>query len=65
MACYLFNSCYTRIYKGRELTMRVIIVVFATLVLEWQGLVLEDITYWALLMYGFLFDIDGLTLTNK
>ncbi len=45
--------------------MRVIIVVFATLVLEWQGLVLEDITYWALLMYGFLFDIDGLTLTNK
>ena len=37
--------------------MRVIVVVLATLTLEWQGLVLEDITYWALLMYGFLFDI--------
>lgn len=40
--------------------MRVIFVVFSTLILEWQGLVLEDMTYWALLMYGFLFDISGL-----
>lgn len=40
--------------------MRVIVVTMGTLVLEWQRLILEDMTYWALLMYGFLFDIDGL-----
>ncbi len=40
--------------------MRVIVVVLATLTLEWQGLVLEDMTYYALLIYGLIFDSNEL-----
>lgn len=40
--------------------MRVIVAVLATLYLEWQGLVLEDMTYWALLAYGLIFDCNEL-----
>jgi hypothetical protein len=40
--------------------MRLIFVVLATLTLEWQGLVLEDMTYWALITWAAILDCNEL-----